>query len=92
MVDEDYVEMRKRRTEREARMRQDMDRAMGDTAELERVVTEHPLPWTWTIAFHDHLFYQIIDANGRPVLGNDLTDPDDAAFLLTMINRLAHHP
>lgn len=87
---EDELEwMRQRRAERHAHMDRDMRACIADTTELERMTASHPLPWTWGVAFHDHLFYQFYDANGRPCLGNDLTDPEDAAFLLTLVNRLA---
>ncbi len=76
----------KLRADRRARMQRDMEMAMSDAVEIARCVSEHPLPWTWGIAFHDGWFYQFFDANGRPCLGDDLRDPEDAAFLLTMVN------
>lgn len=75
-----------RRAESKTRMERAMRTCLADTAELERMMAGHPLPWTWTIGYYDGLFYQFLDAAGKPCLGNNLRDPEDAAFLLTLIN------
>lgn len=72
-----------RRAELRARMQKGMEDALKDTAELAR----HPGPYTWSIEFHDGLFFQFCDVHGRPCLGNDIREPEDAAWLLTMLNR-----
>ncbi len=76
---------RQRREERKRHMEYCMNLTMADDSERFDFV-EHPLPWTWRVSFHDHLFYQFIDANGRPCLGNDLTEPEDAARILKLVN------
>ena len=90
MTPEEYSEMRRRRDDLQARMKHQMERCMADGGELAERIVDHPLPWSWGIVFHDALFFQFFDAHGRSCLiGNDLRDPEDAAFLLTLINRLA---
>lgn len=86
MDDAEYAALQARREAKRIRMIREMERAIADTADIDRRTADHPRPWTWRVAFHDHLFFQFIDANGRPCLGNDLTDPDDAAWLLALVN------
>ncbi len=81
-----YGEIQRHRAERRERMIRDMQTLLADATEIAAYVAEHPLPWTWGVGYYDGLFYQFFDANGRPCLGNSLTDPEDAAWLLTMIN------
>jgi hypothetical protein len=88
MSPEEYAEMRRRRDEQQARMKRMMEECLADGGELADRIASHPLPWSWAVTFHDGLFYQFFDANGRPCLGNDLRDPEDAAFLLTLINSM----
>lgn len=71
------------RAERKARLRKDMETCLAGVAELER----HPGPYTWGLAFHDGWFIQFFDRDGKPCLGDDLREPEDAAWLLTMLNR-----
>lgn len=71
------------RAEREERMSREFERALQGVD-----INAHPLPWVWGISYHDGLFFQFFDANGGPCLGNDLRDPEDAAYLFAMINRL----
>lgn len=77
----------RRRDEKRKEMHRHMLEALADAEELARLMEAHPRPWTWRVGFHDHLFYQFIDANGAPCLGNDLTSAEDAAFLFTLINQ-----
>ena len=84
--DEEQALYEKRREERRAKMQRDMELSMADVYEIARCVAAHPLPWTWGLGYYDGWFYQFFDANGKPCLGNDLRDPEDAAFLLRMIN------
>lgn len=65
-----------------------MRQAMADTAELDAWIADHPLPWTWCVAYHDGWFIQFKDARGAPCLGDDLREPEYAANLLHLINSL----
>lgn len=83
MSPEEYEAMRAKREQRQRDLTSMMEAALKDTAELER----HPGPYTWGMAFYDHLFFQFYDRDGKPCLGNDVSDPEEAAWLLTMLNR-----
>lgn len=80
-----------RREEREARkqrLQAALDMAMREPIDF----AAHPRPWQCEIAFHDGWFFQFVDAAGKPVLGtDDLRDPEDAAYLVRLINHLSGH-
>lgn len=83
MTPEELAELEQKRSERRARLHLDMHAALADKEELAR----HAGPYTWGIAFHDGWFIQFFDRDGRPCLGDDLREAEDAAWLLTMLNR-----
>ena len=83
MTPDEYKTMEAKRAERKASLQKMMEDAMKDTAELDR----NPGPYTWGMAFYDGWFIQFFDRDGKPCLGNDLREPEDAAWLLTMLNR-----
>jgi hypothetical protein len=83
MSPEERHEMEEKRKARRHHLEAMMHAAMKDADELDR----HPGPYTWGIAFHDGWFIQFFDRDGKPCLGDDLREPEDAAWLLTMLNR-----
>lgn len=83
MTPDEYKTRIEKRDERERQLRKMMEYALRDSDELAR----HPGPYTWGMAFYDGLFFQFFDRDGKPCLGNDLREPEDAAWLLTMLNR-----
>lgn len=89
MTPEEYERYRQRDREHHDRMQRGMEECMADVAELADSIARHPLPWTWGMAKHDGWFIQFFDADGAPCLGNDLREPEYAAFLLTLINSLS---
>ena len=50
-----------------------------------------PLPWTARQVIHDGPGWQFFDNNGMPVLGELLRDPEDAAWLVRMVNSFEDH-
>jgi hypothetical protein len=48
----------------------------------------HPFPWTAAMVVWDGPGVQFMDARGKPVLGDLLRDPDDAAILLDLCNTM----
>ena len=83
MTPEERHDVEVKREQRKHYLEAMMTEALKDTAELER----HAGPYTWGMAFHDGWFIQFFDRDGKPCLGNDLREPEDAAWLLTMLNR-----
>ena len=83
MSPEERHEMEEKRKAQRRNLEAAMVAAMKDTTELER----QSGPYTWGMVFHDGWFIQFFDALGKPCLGDDLRDPEDAAWLLTQLNR-----
>ena len=83
MSPEERHELEESRKARRHHLEAMMHEALKDSAELEG----RPGPYTWGMAFHDGWYIQFFDVHGRPCLGDDLREPEDAAWLLTMLNR-----
>lgn len=71
-----------RRAAQHKRMCDGMEAALKDRDEL----ALHEGPFTWGIAYHDGLFFQFYDKDGKPTLNDDVRDPEIAAWLLTRLN------
>lgn len=71
-----------KREERRERFRRDLEKFVADPDYR----SEHPRPWTCVMVIHDGPGAQFLDANGKPVLGDLIRDPEDAAQLLFSIN------
>jgi hypothetical protein len=79
VTDEEYAEHCRRRDERSAQMKRNMDELMADDVEYPSLLKEHPLPWTWVVTYYDGVGIQFRDANDRPVLPGFIYDEEVAA-------------
>lgn len=48
-------------------------------------------PFTWSVSYWDGTFVAILDENNKPLLTNGIRDPEDAAALVNLLNRLGGH-
>ena len=81
---EKYEVFQKRRSERTEQMKAALATALADPAN--QIVP--PKPWSAVVTYYDGVAIQLLDANGKPVLGPDmLRDPDDAARILAAVNQ-----
>src|SRR5689334_19181571 len=83
---EDVADIR-RSDERRKRFATLLDKALVDPDNKFRF-KEHPFPWKAVMVIWDGPGVQFVDDNGKPVLGDLLRDPDDAAILLDLCNTL----
>jgi hypothetical protein len=79
-----YEAFQKRRAARTEQMKADLATALADPANQ----IAQPKPWSAVVTYYDGIAIQLVDANGKPVLGPDmLHDPDDAARIIHAVNR-----
>lgn len=70
--------------DRRDRFREDLRTALAD----DDLKQDRPKPFTIGMVVHDGPGIQIFDATGRPIFAELLRDPEDAAQLLHILNRI----